>query len=143
MEPEYDFEKLAYEIVSSRLKEAEDAPSAAGEIAKAMTVKGVAGTRGKQDPRATVVAVCRGTMRGLLILEKDLPAAAVAVLGHMGEVANDSGLDPADCMTWAMEGIAPVAKLSPAGPDPIRAAIEEKFMGAGEVFDSVVRSSGA
>ncbi|MBI3552892.1 MAG: hypothetical protein HY077_10280 [Elusimicrobia bacterium] len=42
---EYDFEKLAREIVASRLSEIEKAPEAAGEIAKKIIVAGVQSTR--------------------------------------------------------------------------------------------------
>ena len=43
-----------------------------------------------------------------------------------------------------MEGIAPVVNLAPSGTaDAVGAAIEENFMGAGEVFTGILRTSGA
>ncbi len=83
-------------------------------------------------------------MGGMVLIEKDLPRTAVALLRQMATVAQETNLDPAECMTWAMEGIAPVVKVAPGGAaDSVRAAIEENFMGAGEVFESIVRTSGA
>ncbi len=141
---EYDLEKLGKEIVVTRFKDVEDPYGLAGEAARKIAVAAVTSTRDKQEPRVTVAAACRGVMGGMLLIEKDLPKTAVSLLEQMAGVANETGLDPAECMTWAMEGIAPVAKLAQgAGSDAIRAAIEEHFMGAGEVFESILRTSGA
>lgn len=141
---EYDFEKLAKEIVIQKLKDAPDSPALAAEVARKIAVTGLAGTRASQEPRVTVAAACRGAMAGMLLIEKDLPKTAVALLGQMAVIAQESNLDPADCMTWAMEGIAPVVKLAPAGSaDAVGAAIEESFMGAGAVFEGILRTAGA
>lgn len=138
---EYDFETLGKEIAVSRFAALEDPYLAAGEAAHKMAVAGVTGTRGQQDPRLTITAVCRGITKGMLMLEKDVPKTAVALLQQMAIVAQETNLDPSECMTWAMEGIAPVAKLAPnGGADAVRAAIDEAFMGAGEAFDGLVRA---
>ncbi|MFI5347792.1 MAG: hypothetical protein ACHQ51_15585 [Elusimicrobiota bacterium] len=141
---EYDFEKLGKEIVVSRFKDLEDPYSLAGEAAHKIAVAAVTSTRSKQDPRLTVAAVCRGVAAGMLLLEKDLPKTAVALLAQMATVAQETNLDPADCMSWAMEGLAPIAKVAPVGTsDAVRAAIDENFMGAGEVFEQFVLTAGA
>ncbi len=140
---EYDFQTLAREIAVA-LREDSNAPADAAEAARKMVVAAVASTRERQDPRHTVSGVCRGIMAGMALLDKDLPATAVALLGRMAAVAQETALDPAECMTWAMEGIAPVAKTASGGTgDAVRAAIEENFMGAGEVFDRLLAESGA
>ena len=141
---EYDFEKLAKEIVVAKLKDAADAPALAAEVAHKIAVTGLAGTSARQEPRTTVAAACRGVMSGMMLIEKDLPKTAVALLAQMALIAQEANLDPADCMTWAMEGIAPVVKLAPAGAaDAVGAAIEESFMGAGGVFEGILRTAGA
>lgn len=140
---EYDFETLAKEIAAG-LRDDANAPADAADAARKTVVAAVAGTRGRQDPHLTVSSVCRGIMAGMALQEKDLAATAVALLGQMATAAQEASLDPADCMTWAMEGIAPVAKVAHAGAaDAIRSAIEENFMGAGEVFDRLLSESGA
>jgi hypothetical protein len=139
---DFNLEKLAKEIVVERLKGLEDPPSGAGEVARQIVTKAVAGTLAKQAPRVSVVAACRGLMSGMFILEKDLPRTAVAILGQMSAVAEATHQDPAELMTWAMEGIAPIAKLS-GKHDVIEAAIEASFMGAGEVFNRVCGTAGA
>ena len=83
-------------------------------------------------------------MGGMLLLEKDLPRTAVSILSQMGAVAGETHQDPTELMTWAMEGIAPVAKL--AGETAcyaVREAIEAAFMGAGEVFSKACETAGA
>jgi len=142
----YDFEKLAKEIVLDNLKnvEAAAAVAAAAEIVKKIAVTAVTGTGERQDPHVSVSSACRGIMSGMMLLEKDLPATATAVLQQMSAVAAETHQDPAECMTWAMEGMAAVCRLSSATiQDAVRNAIDEKFMGAGEVFDGLLRTSGA
>ena len=141
---EYDFEKLAKEIVVEKLKDAADAPALAAEVAHKLVVAGIAGAGARQEPRMTVAAACRGVMSGMLLIEKDLPKTAVALLTKMALIAQQSNLDPAECMTWAMEGIAPVVKLaSGVAAEAVAAAIEENFMGAGQVFEDILRTAGA
>lgn len=135
---EYDFEKLAREIVSSRLKEIEQAPEVCGEIARKIIVAAVRGTRIRQEPRATVTAACRGVMGGMLLLGKDLPRTAVSVLQQMAEISHELQLDPGEIMTWGMEGIAAVLPL--AGPEAehlVERDVERNFMGAGEIFRKI------
>ncbi len=132
---EYDFEKLSREIIVSRLGPVENTPAASAEIARKIIVAAVLSTKERQDPRLTVAAVCRGIIDGLLLLNKDLAQPAVALLKLMHEIANEVPLDPADLMTWAMEGIAAAAATSGAqAQQAIQASIDETFMGAGEVF---------
>lgn len=139
MDEEFDFEKLAREVVSSRLEAIKTAPAAAGEIAKKMIVTAVKSTKVRQQARVTVRQVCRGVMGGLLIIGKNLPAAAVEILKALGEdAAQEVRADPNDLMTWAMEGIADISPI--VGVEvrsEIREAIAERYMGAGEVFSQL------
>jgi hypothetical protein len=144
MEQEYDFEKLAKEIVLERLRDLPNPPAGAGEIALKIAVPAVTSTRMRQDPRLTVSATCRGVMAGMLLLEQDLGQTAVSLLSQMATISQAADLDPADCMTWAMEGMAPVCRLAPGGTgEAVGHAIEEHFMGAGDIFRELVRASGA
>ena len=141
---EYDFEKLAKEIMVEKLGAAADAPALAADVVRKIAVAGLAGTSGRQEPRVTVAAACRGVMSGMLLNEQDLAKTAVALLHQMAVIAQEANLDPADCMTWAMEGIAPVIRLAPGGAaDAVGAAIEENFMGAGPIFEDLLRTAGA
>lgn len=135
MAEEYDFEKLAREIVSARLHDIAAAPDAAAEIACKIIVSGVQSTRRRQDPHITIMGVCRGVMSGMLIIDKDLCATAVAMLKSMAGLAQEIHLDPMQTMTWAMEGIAAVVVMS-AGDLQLQMtdAIDDNFMGAGAVF---------
>lgn len=140
----FDFEKLAKDLIVEQLKAVDDPAAAAAQIVKKLAVSAVTGAGASQPPRASVSAACKGILSGILLLEKDLPAAAVAMLEQMGTVAAQTNQDPSECMTWAMEGMASVCRLaSSAVQDGVQAAIEEKFMGAGEVFAGLLNSGGA
>ena len=141
---DFNLEKLTKEIVVERLKGLADPPSGAGEIAKQIVTKAITGTQARQTPRISVIVTCRGLMSGMLILGQDLPRTAVAILSQMSEVAAATHQDPSELMTWAMEGIAPVAKMA-GGPvcEAVERAIEAAFMGAGQVFAQACRTAGA
>jgi hypothetical protein len=137
----YDFEKLAREIVVSRLKDipAEAAAGAAAEAAAKIIVAGVTSTAKRQDPRLTVSGICRGAMSGMLLIEGDLVATAVALVKSMAQLAVETHLDPADMMTWAMEGIAAVCMVGHGDlKTSVREALEQNFMGTGEVFGELM-----
>ena len=141
---DFNLEKLAKEIVVDRMRDLPDAPAGAGLVAAQILAKAVAGTQSRQAPRDTVVAVCRGLMSGMLLLGKDLPATAVAILKQVTLVAETTNQDPAELMTWAIEGIAPVAGIAGRQTrDAVEEAIESAFMGAGQVFASTCQTAGA
>lgn len=141
---DFNLENLAKEIIVSRFKSVSDAPAGAGEIARQIVTKAISGTVARQNPRHSVAATCKGLMAGMLLLEKDLPRTAVSILNQMGAVANETQQDPAELMTWAMEGIAPVAKIAgEATCSAVSDAIEAAFMGAGEVFSKACETAGA
>lgn len=141
---DFNLEMLAKEIVVDRLKNIADAPAGAGEIAHQIVTRAIAGTSARQDPRHSVTATCKGLMGGMLLLEKDLPRTAVSILSQMGTVAGETHQDPTELMTWAMEGIAPVAKIAGESTcDAVKEAIEAAFMGAGQVFSKACQTAGA
>lgn len=140
----FDFEQLSKDIATNGLKDAPDVPAAAAEMARKMIVSAVTSTQNRQDPHKTVADVCKGTLGGALLLEKELPPIAIALLGETATIANEVALDPMDMMTWAMEGIAPVCKLAGAPVESaVQDAIEARYMGAGEAFANLCRSAGA
>lgn len=92
--------------------------------------------RTSKDPKAAIAAVCRGSMNAVLLGGQSVPDAAVALLEALPNMSLMMSTGPEDLMSWVMEGIADVTPL--AGPevrDALRAAIEEKFMGASAIFD--------
>jgi len=141
---DFNLEKLAQQIVIERFENVSDVAEGAGAVARKIVTQAVTGTLARQSPRISVTAVCRGLMSGMLIANKNLAPAAVAILNQMSAVANETHQDPAEMMTWAMEGIAPVATM--AG-EPVRAAVEhaidQAFMGAGTVFARACATAGA
>ena len=141
---EYDFEKLAREITAERLRDLSGAPAAAAEIAAKIIASAVNSTKDHHGERITVVGVCRGVMTGLVMIDKELPDAAIAILQRMTTLAQELHLDPMETMTWAMEGIAAVAVVSQAeAKNAIRGRIDERFMGAGEIFGRLCEEASA
>ena len=139
---EYDFEKLAKEIVSTRLKEEKGADEAVGEVVRKIVTAAVLGTKARQDPRLTILAAVKGAMNGVLLAEGNLATAGTAVLQQMANIASETSLDPQETMTWAMESLAAAAVMStPEAQSAMHNAIEEKFMGAGSVFNELVQKA--
>lgn len=140
----YNFEQLTKEMVVSQLKDAPDAPEQAAAVARRTIVAGLLGTQtaAAADPRSTVQQVCKGMMSGLLLAEKDLPKSAVLLLQGMAEAAQETHREPSDLMTWAMEGIAQVAPMvSPEVRAALQDAIDQAFMGAGQVFNELCQKA--
>ncbi len=136
-----DLGKLTQEIVSSRLMDVADVSAVVGEVVKKTIVAAVGAARArKEDPHLVVGDVCFGAMKGLMLIDKDLPAAASAILANLSEAANEVHVDPQEMLTWALEGFA---KLTTVAQDDaiykIRAAIDKQFMGAGDVLDKLCK----
>lgn len=134
-----DLGRLAKEIVASRLKGVADAPTVAAEIVKKTIVAGVQATKARgEDPHLTVQDVVQGALHGLILIEGDVIAATVAIMGRLSEAAQEVHIDPQELLTWALEG---AAKLTPVVDRDvmyrIRVAIEKQYMGVGEVFDKL------
>lgn len=136
MADQYNFGQLTKEMIVNRLRDASNAPEAAAEIAKKTIIAGVKSTQAAgQSPKETVKEICYGAMSGLLLIEKNLPQAAVFILRDMAEISNELRLDPSELMTWAMGGIAKIAAVVPREASyDIRAKIDEEYQGVGEVF---------
>ncbi|HAM35991.1 MAG TPA: hypothetical protein DEB40_11045 [Elusimicrobia bacterium] len=138
----YDFEKLAREITLARISEVAASADVAAEIADKVIASGVLSTRQRQEPRVTIAAVCRGVAGGLLLSERELVIPSIGLLKSMAQLAQEINLDPADVMTWAMEGIASVAVMGPPNLEfAVREAIDENFMGAGAIFGDLCRKA--
>ncbi|MBI4677902.1 MAG: hypothetical protein HY748_10000 [Elusimicrobia bacterium] len=139
-EGQYDFEPLSREIVVNRLRDADDPCRAAAKTARDIILPALKATLPAQEPRITAYQVCRGVTTGILAISKDVPETALAILEMTAEIAAEGSLEPADLMTWAMEGIASVMYL--AGPEirsAVHSAIEGRFMGAGAIFSDLCR----
>lgn len=136
-----DLGKLAKEIVASRLKDVPDTAAVAAEVVKKTIVAGVGAARARgEDPHLTVQDVCKGSMQGLMLIDKDLPTAAAAILGQLSDAAQELHLDPQELLTWALEGFAKLsAILQPEDLYKIRDGINKQYMGAGDVFDKLCK----
>lgn len=144
---QFNFGKLTKEIIVSRLKETADAPAIAAEIVKRTIVAGVQATRASATPQEahqTVVEVARGAMTGLMLIDKDLAASAIAILSRLAEAANEIHADPQELLTWALEGFA---KVTPAMQRDVvykmRTEIDRTYLGVGELFDKLVSKAKA
>ena len=85
--------------------------------------------------KATVGNVCHGTMRGIVLSEKDAGEGVVQVLKAIGVIAQERSGDPMQTMTYALEGISRIAKVCPPQTlTNIQGSIESHFMGAGGLF---------
>ncbi len=137
-----DYEKQAKDAVAAII--AKD-PAAGNVLAVPVMCQHIShAARVNKDPKAAIVAVCRGSMNAVLLGGQSVPAAAVALLESLPNMSLMMRTGPEDLMSWVMEGIADVTPL--AGPevrDALRTAIEEKFMGASVIFDALCDAAAA
>jgi hypothetical protein len=117
-----------------------DDPQAAENVGP--FVEKIVGLELKQ-PGATTRAVledcCLGAMRGLVLLEKDLPAGAVSIMKALVHLVQDRSGDPMKTMSYAVEGLARIASaLQPDALHAIAARLESELMGTGREFSAAV-----
>jgi hypothetical protein len=144
-ENDYEFEKLAHDMALSRVLKKEpisESCETAADIVRELVFLAISHTRVKQDPRVTLQEIFRGVMQAMFALDKDLSQTAVRLLQEIPNLADRLVIDFSSLMTWAMEGIA---SLAPAfGRENCRKMqrkIDEKFMGAGEIFGKLCSQS--
>ena len=123
-----DFEKQAKDAVTASIKaNSPTVPVICQQISHA--------SRLSKDPKAAVVAVCRGSMNAILLGGQSVPDAAVALLEALPNTSLMMRTSPEDLMSWVMEGVADVTPMAGAEVrDAVCIKIEEKFMGASSIF---------
>jgi hypothetical protein len=127
-----DFEKQAKDAVAASIASGSGAAMTAPLICQQISHAAHVGP----DPKLSVIAVCRGSMKAVLLGGQSVPDAAVALLTALPNTSLIMRAGPEELMSWVMEGVADVTPL--AGPevrDALRAKIEENFMGASTIFD--------
>ena len=131
------------EFVLENVKGAPDAIEAASRAADEMISAAVRKTEGKAGAIGTdeiVREVCHGAMKGMLMADLDISKGAVVLIGSMAEVAQEIHVDPAELLTWSLEGVArlaagiPLEKINEVGQ-----TIDAKFMGTAEIFRDMCR----
>lgn len=129
-----DFEKQAKDAVAASITGG--SVSGAGLTVPIMCQHLSHAARVSKDPKSAVIAVCRGSMKAVLLGGQSVPDAAMALLEALPNMSLMMRAGPEDLMSWVMEGIADVTPM--AGPevqDSLRTKIEEKFMGVSPIFD--------
>ena len=137
-EDDCNLEKLAREIVVSRLAGAADASEEAALVGRELIISAVKATGERQHPMVTIILILRGVMGGLLLIDKDMPSAALAILREAGEAAEEIDLERESVMTWALEAIAEISPMMPPGVrQTILAQIADSYNGVGPVFNEL------
>lgn len=129
-----DFEKQAKDAVTASIK----ADSVAGAVltVPVMCQQISHAARMSKDPKAAIIAVCRGSMNAVLLGGQSVPDATVALMEALPNTSLMMRTSPEDLMSWVMEGIADVTPMAGAEVrDAVSARIEEKFMGASMIFN--------
>lgn len=133
-----DLEKEGRDAVAAALAKGAEPKAIAKEICAQISRAAAAST----DHRAAVAATVRGAMSAVFLSGQDLPHTAVETLAGLAHVTLMMRVGPEDLMTWVMEGIASMTAVAgPDARDKIGSAIEERFMGAGEVFGAMCDKS--
>ena len=136
----FDFEKTVRESLAGGLKGDKETWAAhAAACVKQVLLSQAAASSFAADAKSAVILASLGAMKSVLLAEGDLPAAAVALLRELVEVANQKTLDPAEALRWGMGGIAQAALMAAAGTkEAVSSKIDQEFTDMGLIFDEIV-----
>jgi hypothetical protein len=136
-----EFEKTAQEtIVAYKAKCAEGGKAAASVIAPLISRAAASNA----DPRQAVASVCRGAMKGILLNGQSVPDAAIKLIEALPDMTLTTRNGPEAVMSWVMEGIAGAMPIAGAETrEAIAAQIEERFMGASQIFQGFCEEAAA
>ncbi|MCX5790038.1 MAG: hypothetical protein NTX64_16270 [Elusimicrobia bacterium] len=126
-----EIERLTKEAVINSTVGGRGWVTAVAEVVRMAVVSGAASGR---PTREVVLEACHGAVLGLRLVDKDLPEPAAAIIAKLAEAAEQTHSDLQDMLTWTAEGLAKASPDLP-GENDIREAIDEKFLGVGELFD--------
>lgn len=146
MSPEaHPLKEKTQDFVQKRIKNAGDPFEAASHAADEIIGAAVRKTEGKPGAisKADIVRdVCHGAMAGLLLADLDIAKGAVVLIGSMAEVAQEIKVDPAELLTWSLEGVARLTPLvSLQRMSDVGHAIDAQFMGTAEIFRELCRKA--
>ena len=132
--------QLTKEMVAEELRSLGDPCAAAAAVVhKTLTAALLAPPEGTA-PERIVEDTVKGAMTALLLAEQSLSRGGILVLDAVVDVATKGQLDPTDTMRAALRALADLRRfVDPARIEEIRAAIDAKYMGAGEVFVEYLR----
>ncbi len=134
MTPAQDYEKQAKDAIAASIAANAAAGTALTVPVMCQQISQVA--RLNKDPKAAVIAVCRGSMHAVLLGGQSVPDAAVGLMEALPNISLMMSAGPENLMSWVMEGIADVTPVAGVEVrDALRVKIEEKFMGASAIFD--------
>lgn len=130
-----DHEKPARDAVTAALAQGADLDKLATIVLQHVSHS----ARAAQETKAAVVSAVRGAFLGAALGLQDVPELALRVLEGLPNISLMMRAGPEDLMSWVMEGVADAAAAAatPDGRDKISTRIEEKFMGAGQVFEKL------
>ncbi len=129
-----DFEKQAKDAVAAVITV--DPVAGAASTVPIMCRHLSHAARISKDPKPAVIAVCRGSMKALLLGGQNVPDAAMALMEALPNMSLMMRTGPEDLMSWVMEGIADVIPMAGVEVrDALSTKIEEKFMGVSSIFE--------
>ncbi len=138
MEQEFKIRQLTKELVAAKLRELPDPCAAAVKLCAdtlRVALKGL--EAGSTGDGAVVEDACQGCMTALLLNDQNLPRGAVLLLESVVELAAELNLDQMELMRSALRGVSDMKRFSPQSLHEISTALEARFTGAGQAFDSI------
>ncbi|PCI40118.1 MAG: hypothetical protein COB53_01945 [Elusimicrobia bacterium] len=130
-------------MVSARLTELTDPVDAAVDILEKTVVVALKDvSKLSSGHRQIVVAACKGTLTALLLKEYDLVSPSLKIVHAMIRIANTIQQDPSELTTLSLHGIADMKRfLTSDKMASIRNAINQEFMGAGDMLQKIVEAA--
>lgn len=129
--------QLTKELVAIQLKKMGDPCAVAADLV-CRTLR-LALKPGEAGAGKIVEDAVQGGMQGLLLSGGDVPRGGVLVLEAVAELAVELQLDPTEVLKSALMGLARLRRvLLQEQLDELKAGVENHFLGAGEVFATLL-----
>jgi hypothetical protein len=133
--------QLTKEMVAEELRRLGDPCAAAAAIVRKSVGAALKNLPEGTEASRVVEDGVKGAMTALLLADQSLPRGGMLVLEAVLAAADEAHADPTETMRAALLGMADLRRFAdPARIEEIHAAIEAKYMGAGEVFVEFLRA---
>jgi|GEM_PF-3174533 len=133
--------QLAKEMVAEQLRLLADPCAAAAQVVRQTLSAALSGEPvGGTPPERVIEDTVKGAMTALLLADHSLSKGAIMMIEAVHDVANDCQLDTTESMRAALRGLADLRRfVTPEKVDEVRIAIDQRYMGAGELFADYLR----
>jgi hypothetical protein len=131
--------QLMKEMVAEELRQLGDPCKTAAEVVRRALVPALQSSPEGTTAERIIEDSVKGAMTALLLAEQNLPRGTLLVLEVVLETST-AHLDPTVAMSAALKGVADLRRFADVDRlEEIRQAVDKTYMGAGELFNELLR----